>query len=115
VLVALGLKEVLLYVSGSSHHELTEPLSSVPLAALIGGVVIYLLGHVVFKWLTVHTVSVVRLVAAGALLLAVPMIGGLPAVVQLGVVALIVAGAVLIESLVFAESRRTIRAELAPH
>jgi len=115
VLVALGLKEVLLYVSDSSHHELTEPLSSVPLAALIGGVVIYLLGHVVFKWLTVASVSVVRLVAAGALLLAIPMIGGLPAVVQLGVVALIVAGAVLIESLVFAESRRKIRAELAPH
>jgi low temperature requirement protein LtrA len=115
VLVALGLKEVLLYVSDSSHHELTEPLSSVPLAALIGGVVIYLLGHVVFKWLTVHSLSVVRLVAAGALLLAIPMIGGLPAVVQLGVVALIVAGAVLIESLVFAESRRKVRAELAPH
>jgi low temperature requirement protein LtrA len=114
VLVALGLKEVLLYVSDSSHHELTEPLPSVALAALIGGVVVYLLGHVVFKWLTVHSVSAVRLAAAGVLLLAIPVIAGRPALLQLGVVALIVVCAVLIESVVFAESRRRIRAELAP-
>jgi low temperature requirement protein LtrA len=114
VLVALGLKEVLLYVSDSSHHELTEPLPSVALAALIGGVVVYLLGHVVFKWLTVHSVSAVRLAAAGVLLLAIPVIAGRPALLQLGVVALIVVCAVLIESVIFAESRRRIRAELAP-
>ena len=76
VLVAFGLKEVLLYVSDSSEHSLTDPLPSVALAALVGGVVIYLLGHVVFKWLTVHTVSVVRLAAAGALLLTIPLIAG---------------------------------------
>jgi low temperature requirement protein LtrA len=114
VLVALGLKEVLLYVSDSSHHELTEPLPRVALTALVGGVVVYLLGHVVFKWLTVHSVSVVRLAAAGILLLAIPVIAGRPALLQLGVVALIVVCAVLIESVVFAESRRKIRAELAP-
>jgi low temperature requirement protein LtrA len=115
VLVALGLKEVLLYVSDSSHHKLTDPLPTVALAALIGGVVIYLLGHVVFKWLTVHTISVVRLVAAGVLLLSIPLILGLPALAQLTVVAFIVAAAVLIESVIFAESRRKIRAELARH
>ena len=69
----------------------------------------------VFKWLTVHSFSVVRLAAAGALLLTIPLIAGRPALVQLGVVAAIVAGAVLIESVVFAEPRRKIRAELAPH
>jgi hypothetical protein len=47
--------------------------------------------------------------------LATPLIAGRPALVQLGVVAVIVAGAVLIESVVFAEPRRKIRAELAPH
>jgi low temperature requirement protein LtrA len=106
---------VLLYVSDRSHHTLTEPLSSVALAALVGGAAIYLLGHVVFKWVTVHTVSVVRLVAAGLLLLIIPLIAGRPALVELGVVALLVAVAVLIESVIFAESRRKIRAELAPH
>jgi len=115
VLVAFGLKEVLLYVSDSSHHSLTDPLPTVALAALVGGVVTYLLGHVIFKWLTVHTVSVVRLAAAGVLLLAIPLIAGLPALVQLAVVACIVVCAVLIESLVFAESRRKIRAELSHH
>jgi low temperature requirement protein LtrA len=115
VLAALGLKEVLLYVSDSSHHTLTESLSSVALAALVGGVVIYLLGHVVFKWLTVQTVSGVRLAAGGVLLLAIPLIAGLPALAELGVVAAVVACAMLVESLVFAESRRKIRAELAHH
>ena len=98
VLAAFGLKEVLLYVSDSSHHELTDPLPPVALAALVGGVVIYLLAHVVFKWLTVHSFSVVRLAAAGALLLTIPLIAGRPALVELGVVALVVTGAVLIES-----------------
>ena len=115
VLVAFGLKEVLLYVSDSSEHSLTDPLPGVALAALVGGVVLYLLGHVVFKWLTVHTVSVVRLAAAGALLLTIPLIAGQPALVQLGVVAFLVACAVLVESVLFAESRRKIRAELSRH
>jgi low temperature requirement protein LtrA len=115
VLVALGLKEVLLYVSDSSHHTLADSLPMVALVSLVGGVVMYLLGHVLFKWLTVHTVSVVRLAAAGALLLSLPIIAGRPALVQLGVVALLVTAGVVIESLIFSELRRKIRAELAPH
>ena len=115
VLVALGLKEVLLYVSDSTDHALTDPLPPVALAALVGGVIIYLLGHVLFKWLTVHTVSVVRLAAAGVLLAVTPLIAGLPAVAQLALVAFIVTCALLIESVVFAESRRRIRAELSHH
>jgi low temperature requirement protein LtrA len=115
VLVAFGLKEVLLYVSDSSHHTLTEPLPRVALAALVGGVVLYLLGHVIFKWLTVHTVSVVRVAAAAVLLLTIPVIAGLPALVQLAVVTFVVTCAVLVESVISAESRRKIRAELARH
>jgi hypothetical protein len=80
-----------------------------------GGAGIYLLGHVVFKWLTVHAFSVVRVAAAAALLVVIPLIAETPALVQLGVVALLVACAGVIESVVFAESRRKIRAELAPH
>ena len=115
VMVALGLKEVLLYVSDSSHHTLSDPLPNVALAALVGGVALYLLGHVEFKWLTVHTISVVRLVAAGVLLLVIPLIAGRPALVELAVVAIVVTAAVVIESVIFAESRRKIRADLAPH
>jgi low temperature requirement protein LtrA len=54
VLVAFGLKEVLLYVSDRSHHSLTDPLPAVSLARLVGGVIIYLLGHADFKWLHVN-------------------------------------------------------------
>jgi low temperature requirement protein LtrA len=115
VLAAFGLKEVLLHVSDSTHYKLADPLPGVALAALVGGVAIYLLGHVIFKWLTAHSVSVVRLAAAGALLLAVPLIIELPALAQLAVVAFVVAGAVLVESVVFAEHRRKIRAELSHH
>jgi low temperature requirement protein LtrA len=114
VLVALGLKEVLLYVSDSSHYTLTDPLPNVALASLVGGVVIFLLAHVIFKWLSVHTVSVVRPVAAGALLLIIPIIAARPALVQLGVVAFLLTAAVVFESVIFSESRRKIRAELAP-
>ena len=113
VLVAFGLKEVLLYVSDTSDHTLTDPLPRVALAALVGGVVVYLLGHVVFKWLTVHTISVVRLVTAGLLLAAMLLIVALPALIQLAVVALIVTCAMVVETLVFAESRRQVRAELS--
>ena len=115
ILVAFGLKEVLLYVSDSSHHSLTDPLPTVALAALAGGVVIYLLGHVIFKWLTAHTVSVVRLAAAGVLLAVTPLVAGLPALVQLAIVAFLVTCAVLIESVIYAESRRQVRAELSHH
>ena len=115
VLVAFGLKEVLLYVSDSSHHSLTDSLPRVALAALVGGVVLYLLGHVLFKWLTVHDISVVRLVAAGVLLAAIPLIVALPALIQLAVVAFIVTCAMVVESVLFAEARRKVRAELAKH
>jgi low temperature requirement protein LtrA len=115
VLVAFGLKEVLLYVSDSSHHSLTDPLPTVALAALVGGVAIYLVAHVIFKWLTVHTISVVRTVTAGVLLAALPLIVALPALIQLAVVAVIVTCAMVVETLVFAKSRRQIRAELSHH
>ena len=115
VLVAFGLKEVLLYVSDSSHHSLVDSLPAVALAAMVGGVVLYLLGHVIFKWLTVHDISVVRLVTAGVLLAAIPLIVALPALIQLAVVAFIVTCAMVVESVLFAEARRKIRAELARH
>jgi low temperature requirement protein LtrA len=115
VLVAFGLKEVLLYVSDSSHHSLADSLPAVALAAMVGGVVLYLLGHVIFKWLTVHDISVVRLVAAGVLLASIPLIVALPALIQLAVVAFIVTCAMVVESVLFAEARRKVRAELARH
>jgi low temperature requirement protein LtrA len=115
VLVALGLKKVLEYVGDTKKHTLTEPLQGVALAALVGGVVVYLLAHVVFKRLTVHTWSSVRLATAGALLLAWPLLGKVPAMGQLAVVAALLLACLVVEAVVHAEDRRRIRTELAHH
>jgi low temperature requirement protein LtrA len=112
VLVALGMKKVLEYVSDIEMHTLTDPLKGVALAALFWGPVIYLLGHVAFKWLTTHQISAVRVVTAGLLLLGWLVAASVPAVAQLAVVAAILAGAVGVETILYAEHRRQIRAEL---
>jgi low temperature requirement protein LtrA len=115
VLVALGLKKVLEYVGDTGHHTLTDPLHGVPLAALVGGLVVYLLAHVVFKRLTAHTWSHFRLATAGALLLAWPLLGKVPAIGQLAGIAALMLACLVVESVVHAEDRRKIRAELAHH
>jgi low temperature requirement protein LtrA len=115
VLVALGLKKVLEYVGDTGHHTLTDPLHGVPLAALVGGLIVYLLAHVVFKRLTAHTWSHFRLATAGALVLAWPVLGKVPAMGQLAVVAALMLACLVVESVVHAEDRRKIRAELAHH
>jgi low temperature requirement protein LtrA len=112
VLTALGIKKVLEYVSDTEHHTLVDPLKGVVLAALVGGVALYLLAHVLFKWLTVHHLSVIRLAGAGALLVAMPLVGSLPALAQLGVVAGVLTVTLVVESVIWAESRHQIRAEL---
>jgi low temperature requirement protein LtrA len=115
VLVALGMKKVLEYVGDTKEHTLADPLKGVALAALVGGVVVYLLAHVVFKWLTVHTWSYVRLATAGALLLAWLLLAKVPAMGQLAVVAAVLLACLVVESVVHAEDRRRIRTELAHH
>ena len=113
VLVALGLKKLLEYVADTEQHRLSDPLHGPALAALLGGVVLYLLAHVIFKWLTVHMLSVVRLAAAAVLLAAWALVGHLPALAQLGVTVAVLVLALVVESLVWAEPRRHIRAELS--
>ena len=53
VLVALGLKKTLAHVG--------DPLELVPAVALLGGVALYLLAHVAFRWRNVHRFSAQRL------------------------------------------------------
>ena len=115
VLVALGLKKVLEYVSDIEKHTLVEPLKGVGLAALFGGIILYLLAHVLFKWLTVHAVSVVRLGASAGLLVAWLAVGPVPALGQLIIAAVILLVALVIEAIVYAEHRQQVRAELSHH
>jgi low temperature requirement protein LtrA len=115
VVTALGLKKVLEYVGDTEHHELTDPLKGVALGALIGGVVVYLLAHVAFKWLVARELNPVRLAAAVALLAVWAPLTQLAALAQLGVVTSIVVLALVVESVAYAERRREIRSELRHH
>lgn len=67
VLIALGLKKTMEYVGDSSAHGLSDPLGSVPAAALCGGVMLYLLGHVGFKLRIMHEVGTSRAALAGVI------------------------------------------------
>ena len=66
-----------------------------------------------YKRQTVHTWSSIRLVTAGAMLLAWPLLGKVPAMGQLAVVAVLLLACLVVESVVHAEDRRRVRAELA--
>ena len=115
VLVALGLKKALEYVGDSKKHTLAESLPPLSLAALVGGVVIYLLAHVMFKRLTVQTISYVRLVTAGLLLVAYPLILRLPTLAELAVVTGLMIASLIVEAIIHADTRRQIRDELTHH
>jgi hypothetical protein len=65
VLVALGMKKVLEYVSDIEHHTLLDPLKGPAWWRWSVAWRSYLLAHVVFKRLTVHTWSYIRLATAG--------------------------------------------------
>ena len=65
VLVALGLKKTI------GHFD--DHLETVTAFALLGGVAIYLLGLVAFRWRHVHTLNRRRLVLAIVLLILVPV------------------------------------------
>jgi low temperature requirement protein LtrA len=109
VMLALGLKKVLEYVGDTEHHQLDDPLKGIGLYALFLGVVLYLLGHVGFKWRTTHHLSVSRLVVAAAAVVAVPLIGEVPALGQVGVLAALLTALVLFETIRYAEARDELR------
>lgn len=109
VLLALGMKKVLEYVGDTAHHELADPLKGVGLYCLYGGVVLYLLGQVGFKWLMAHKVGTPRLVAAAVLVAATPLVGGVPALGQLAVVSGVTIALIVVETIRYAEMRREIR------
>jgi low temperature requirement protein LtrA len=111
VLTALGLKKVLEYVGDVENHGLDDPLKGAALLALHGGVFIYLLGHVAFKWRTAHALIPARLVAAGALVGTWALGPHVPALATLGTVVGVVALLVAYETVVYAEHRRA----LHPH
>ncbi len=111
VLVALGFKKVLEYVSDTTHHTLEEPLALVPLAAMYGGAALYLFGHVAFRWRNWHHVTVQRVVVGVLLLALIPVGTRIPALAALGLLAAVMVGLIAFESIHYAEFRERIRHE----
>ena len=105
VLLALGLKKTLAHVD--------DPLKLVPAAALLGGTAMYLLAHVAFRWRNVHSFSTQRMLCAGLLIAMVPLAVEIPALASLGLLAAVLAGLIVYETVRFADLRDRLRHEYA--
>ncbi len=109
VLLALGMKKVLEYVSDTEHHDLSDPLKGAALFALVAGVIVHLLGQSAFYYRCVAQVKVYR-VGAAALLVPLFAIGPhVPAMVSLAILTGVVVVMVMWETHVFAEDRHQVR------
>jgi low temperature requirement protein LtrA len=109
VFLALGLKKVIASVADTEHHDLTDPLTGIPLIALYGGVALYLLAHVAFRLRNIRSLNKQRAVTVGVLVALVPVAWQLPALASLGLLAAVLVALIAYESTAHAEARRAIR------
>lgn len=109
ILASLGLKKVLGYVGGDDGHTLADPIYGVPAVALCGGVALYLLGHVAFRYRTTKAVHLQRPVVAVLLLALIPVAGFLPSLLTLAIVTTSMIAVIVYETLRFAEFREQVR------
>jgi low temperature requirement protein LtrA len=109
VFLAVGLKKVIEYVADTEHHDLTDPLTGIPLFGLYGGVALYLLGHVGFRLRNVGSVNRQRAVTVVVLLALVPVAWQLPALASLGLLATVLVVLIGYEATVHAEARHAVR------
>jgi low temperature requirement protein LtrA len=110
-LLALGIEQVLEQVGHTSDGELSRSLPAVPLGALYGGVVLFLVAHSAFKYRTWHQVTVRRLLVAGLLVVLMPAAMELPALAALGLLATVMVVMIATESVRYSEVREQIRHE----
>ena len=109
VFLALGMKEVVGSVSDSTDHQLSDPLTGMPLVALYGGIALYLLAHIAFRLRTLRKVNHPRLAVALVLIVLIPVAWQLPALVALGVVAAVMAGLIVDEARRYSQLRDDLR------
>jgi low temperature requirement protein LtrA len=103
ILVALGIKKTLEHVD--------KPLDTVPAVALLGGLALYLLGHVAFR-LRLHSgLGRGRLVAALVALALIPLATQAHALAALAMAAAVAVGLIAYEVLRFSGPRASLRAE----
>jgi low temperature requirement protein LtrA len=105
VLLALGMKKTLAYVD--------HPLELVPAFAMFGGVALYLLAHVAFRWRNIHTLNRQRLVLAAVLVALLPLVTKIDALAALAVLAALLVLLIVYETIRFADRRERIRHQVA--
>lgn len=115
IVLSLGLKKVLGYVGGDSGHTLADGVHGVPLIGLYGGAALYLLALVGFKYRALHQFSVVRTVTGVLLLALIPVVSHLPALVTLGLLAVLLSALIGYETWHYAELRDRVRHEPPGH
>ncbi|HET7053742.1 MAG TPA: low temperature requirement protein A [Solirubrobacterales bacterium] len=105
VLTAFGLKTTIGHFGDHLH--------AVPAFALLGGVAIYLLGLVAFRYRHVHTVNRRKLGLAIVLLILVPVATEVPALLALAVVNILIWSMIAYETQTYGEGRVRLRREAA--
>jgi low temperature requirement protein LtrA len=101
VLTALGLKKTI------GHFD--DHLDAVPAFALLGGVAIYLLGLVAFRYRHVRSLNRQRLGGALVLLIVIPVATAVPALVAVALPNLILWPTIAYETRLYGEGRYAIR------
>src|SRR3954453_14158161 len=97
ILIALGMKKTLAHVS--------DPLDTVPATALLGGAALYLLAHVAFRYRHIKTLNTRRLGMAILLIAAIPLTHDIAAIALLGILAALLSGLIVVETLSYGDSR----------
>jgi low temperature requirement protein LtrA len=101
VLVALGMKKTI------GHFD--DQLDTVPAFALLGGLAVYLLGMVGFRWRHIRSINRQRLLLAVVLLILVPVATEVPALLALAVVNALVWAMIVYETRMYGEGRQEVR------
>ena len=109
VYLALGVKKVLEYVADTEHHDLGDSLSWVPLVALYGGAVLYLVALSALRRRNIGGWNVQRLLASALLLALLPVAHAVPALVALVMLTVVLAALISYEALRLAQERDRIR------
>ncbi|MFI5028057.1 MAG: low temperature requirement protein A [Solirubrobacterales bacterium] len=101
VLAALGLKVTIGHFGGHLH--------AVQAFALLGGVALYLLGHVAFRYRHIRTINRQRLLIALLLLILVPVATAVPALAALAFANLLLWSMIAYETRMYGEGRYRVR------
>jgi low temperature requirement protein LtrA len=106
VLLALGIKKTLGHVD--------EPLDVEVATAMLGGLALYLLAHVAFRWRNVHRFSSQRALAAALMLALIPLATGIASIATLAIATALMVAMIAYEAWRFAELRDRLRHQAAP-